>query len=266
MRGWTGHRGREQGTATVAAAAPGAGLRAPADRGRVAPDGRATPTTGCPTRRAGCSAATPAPAGSTRFYPCRNAAESSRVYTVDPRDHLRADRDAEDRGLEIIGVMHSHTHTEAYPSPTDVAQAPDPALALRDRVAPRRGAGAAVVPHRRRRRSPRSGGRWTGGRIVDLTGRTFGRTRPTEPDARHGRLRLRPRPHRQHADGRRQPAQPQPRRCASSAKLEGQNPAGSVKDRIARKMIARGRGRRHAAPRARRSSSRRRATPASPWR
>jgi proteasome lid subunit RPN8/RPN11 len=61
------------------------------------------------------------------FYPCRNAAESSRVYTVDPRDHLRADRDAEGRGLEIIGVMHSHTHTEAYPSPTDVAQAPDPA-------------------------------------------------------------------------------------------------------------------------------------------
>jgi [CysO sulfur-carrier protein]-S-L-cysteine hydrolase len=60
------------------------------------------------------------------FYPCRNAAASSRVYTVDPGDHLRADRDAEDRGLEIIGVMHSHTHTEAYPSPTDVAQAPDP--------------------------------------------------------------------------------------------------------------------------------------------
>jgi proteasome lid subunit RPN8/RPN11 len=61
------------------------------------------------------------------FYPCRNAAESGRVYTVDPRDHLRADRDAEARGLEIVGVMHSHTHTEAYPSPTDVAQAPDPA-------------------------------------------------------------------------------------------------------------------------------------------
>jgi proteasome lid subunit RPN8/RPN11 len=60
------------------------------------------------------------------FYPCRNVAESSRVYTVDPKDHLRADRDAEDRGLEIIGVVHSHTHTEAYPSPTDVAQAPDP--------------------------------------------------------------------------------------------------------------------------------------------
>ena len=41
-------------------------------------------------------------------------------------DHLRAERDAEERGWEIIGVVHSHTHTEAYPSPTDVAQAPDP--------------------------------------------------------------------------------------------------------------------------------------------
>ena len=60
------------------------------------------------------------------FYPCENVARSSRVYTVDPKEHLRADRDAEDRGLEIVGVVHSHTHTEAYPSPTDVAQAPDP--------------------------------------------------------------------------------------------------------------------------------------------
>jgi [CysO sulfur-carrier protein]-S-L-cysteine hydrolase len=60
------------------------------------------------------------------FYPCRNTAGSSRVYTVDPKDHLNADRDAEDRGLELIGVMHSHTHTVAYPSPTDVDQAVDP--------------------------------------------------------------------------------------------------------------------------------------------
>ena len=60
------------------------------------------------------------------FYPSVNVAESSRVYTVDPRTHLRAERDAEGRGLEIVGVVHSHTHTAAYPSPTDVAQAPDP--------------------------------------------------------------------------------------------------------------------------------------------
>jgi len=61
-----------------------------------------------------------------RFYPCENAAASAKLYTVAPRDHLRADRDAESNGWQIIGVVHSHTHTDAYPSPTDVAQAPDP--------------------------------------------------------------------------------------------------------------------------------------------
>ena len=65
-------------------------------------------------------------AAAALFYPSVNVAASSRVYTIDPTTHLRADRDAEDRGLEIIGVAHSHTHTEPYPSPTDVAQAPDP--------------------------------------------------------------------------------------------------------------------------------------------
>jgi proteasome lid subunit RPN8/RPN11 len=81
---------------------------------------------GLPDEACGLLAGRPGQSTATVFYPCRNAAESSRVYTVDPKDHLRAERDAEDRGMEIIGVMHSHTHTEAYPSPTDVAQAPDP--------------------------------------------------------------------------------------------------------------------------------------------
>jgi proteasome lid subunit RPN8/RPN11 len=62
----------------------------------------------------------------TTCYPVANAAKSARLYTVDPRDLLRADRSAEADGVELIGVWHSHTHTEAYPSPTDVAQAPDP--------------------------------------------------------------------------------------------------------------------------------------------
>jgi proteasome lid subunit RPN8/RPN11 len=63
----------------------------------------------------------------TAVYPCRNADASARTYTVDPRDLLRAMRDAEDRGDELIGVWHSHTHTDAYPSATDVRQAVDPA-------------------------------------------------------------------------------------------------------------------------------------------
>lgn len=60
------------------------------------------------------------------FYPCGNTAASARVYTIDPSDHLRAERDADDRDFEINAVVHSHTHSEAYPSPTDVAAAPDP--------------------------------------------------------------------------------------------------------------------------------------------
>lgn len=59
-------------------------------------------------------------------YPCRNAAESPVIYEVDSLDLLKADRDAESRGFQITGVYHSHTHTEAYPSPTDLRQAPDP--------------------------------------------------------------------------------------------------------------------------------------------
>jgi [CysO sulfur-carrier protein]-S-L-cysteine hydrolase len=62
-----------------------------------------------------------------RFVPCTNEAASARIYTIPPIEHLRAEMAAEDDGLEIIGVFHSHTHSEPYPSPTDVAQAPDPA-------------------------------------------------------------------------------------------------------------------------------------------
>ena len=81
---------------------------------------------GFPLEACGLLGGDPATGHVTLCYPTRNVAESARVYTVDPKDHLRADRDAEDRGLEIIGVFHSHTHTDAYPSPTDVAQAPEP--------------------------------------------------------------------------------------------------------------------------------------------
>jgi [CysO sulfur-carrier protein]-S-L-cysteine hydrolase len=55
--------------------------------------------------------------------PCRNEAASALVYRIDGRDQLAAIRAAEARGEEIVGCWHSHTHTVAYPSPTDVAQA-----------------------------------------------------------------------------------------------------------------------------------------------
>jgi len=90
-----------------------------------------------PNEACGLVAALPSTDKIERVYRCRNAAASSRLYEVEPIDHLHADRDAEGRGLEIVGVYHSHTHTDAYPSPTDVKQAPDPSwhyviVSLRD--------------------------------------------------------------------------------------------------------------------------------------
>jgi proteasome lid subunit RPN8/RPN11 len=75
-----------------------------------------------------------------KVNPTRNLAMSAQIYTVDPAEHLRIDRAAEAEGLAVIGVFHSHTHTDAYPSPTDVAQAPDPSwhyvlVSLRHEVA-----------------------------------------------------------------------------------------------------------------------------------
>ena len=92
---------------------------------------------GLPLEACGLLGGDPAIGSATVCYPARNEAASAKLYTVDSRDYLRADRDAEARALEIIGVFHSHTHTEAYPSPTDVAQAPDPSwhyvlVSLRD--------------------------------------------------------------------------------------------------------------------------------------
>jgi proteasome lid subunit RPN8/RPN11 len=63
------------------------------------------------------------------FVPVRNADASSRTYSIGPDGWLAADRTLDPLGLEVIGVMHSHTHTEAYPSPTDVDKADNPLLA-----------------------------------------------------------------------------------------------------------------------------------------
>ncbi len=94
---------------------------------------------GLPEEACGLLGGDPARDRAVTCYPTRNLAASAKLYTVDPKDHLRADRDAEAAGFSIIGVFHSHTHTEAFPSPTDVAQAPDPSwhyvlVSLRDVV------------------------------------------------------------------------------------------------------------------------------------
>lgn len=60
------------------------------------------------------------------FLPITNVAASSRIFQLDPRGFMKAERFADDNELEVVGVMHSHTHTAAYPSATDVAEATKP--------------------------------------------------------------------------------------------------------------------------------------------
>lgn len=60
-----------------------------------------------------------------RVYRLRNAEpESSRRtrYTIDARDQLRAMREMDDAGLELVGIFHSHPRTQSYPSATDLAR------------------------------------------------------------------------------------------------------------------------------------------------
>lgn len=74
----------------------------------------------------GGQAAGPVNAEVSAVYPATNLAASARIYELDPRAMLKADREAEAAGSQIVGVYHSHTHTDAKPSPTDIGQAPDP--------------------------------------------------------------------------------------------------------------------------------------------
>jgi proteasome lid subunit RPN8/RPN11 len=52
-----------------------------------------------------------------------NADRSMTWFRMEPRAQLVAMRAMDDQGLEWCGIWHCHTHTEAYPSPTDVEQA-----------------------------------------------------------------------------------------------------------------------------------------------
>jgi proteasome lid subunit RPN8/RPN11 len=63
------------------------------------------------------------------FVPCRNADRSSRTFSLGPDAWEQVDTVVEPAGLTVLGVVHSHTHTEAYPSPTDIDQAQNPFLA-----------------------------------------------------------------------------------------------------------------------------------------
>jgi len=52
-----------------------------------------------------------------------NLADSPTRFLIDPSDHIRARRAARAAGLEVVGFYHSHLHSDATPSATDLAEA-----------------------------------------------------------------------------------------------------------------------------------------------
>ncbi len=59
-------------------------------------------------------------------FPCDNGVEPDERpfrYGAEPRSYRLADDAIGAKGWSILGVYHSHTHTQPFPSPTDIAEA-----------------------------------------------------------------------------------------------------------------------------------------------
>jgi proteasome lid subunit RPN8/RPN11 len=76
-----------------------------------------------------------------KVFPMTNADASPATYRLDGKEQLQVFDRIDDEGLELWAIYHSHTHSEAYPSDTDIRLAfyPDSRyllLSLSDRSAP----------------------------------------------------------------------------------------------------------------------------------
>lgn len=55
-----------------------------------------------------------------KLFRAINDLKSPYRYNVAPQDLFRIDREIRENDWEWLGIYHSHTFSEAYPSPTDV--------------------------------------------------------------------------------------------------------------------------------------------------
>jgi len=53
----------------------------------------------------------------------REGDPARRRFSIGPQDYLAAERKAEETGLDLVGIYHSHPDHPAVPSETDLAQA-----------------------------------------------------------------------------------------------------------------------------------------------
>jgi [CysO sulfur-carrier protein]-S-L-cysteine hydrolase len=54
-----------------------------------------------------------------RVYAMKNLDASPVSYRLDPKEQLQVFDEMDAEGLDLWGIYHSHTHSEAYPSETD---------------------------------------------------------------------------------------------------------------------------------------------------
>lgn len=62
----------------------------------------------------------PAGGSAARVHRAHNVFESRKRFEIDGLELLRVIDDFEGAGLELGAIYHSHTHTEPYPSQTDI--------------------------------------------------------------------------------------------------------------------------------------------------
>jgi len=75
----------------------------------------------------GCGLLAADQTGRMRMVYClTNAERSESSYTIEPIEHFRALQHAESRGWELVGAFHSHPHSPAFPSVTDLRLAAEP--------------------------------------------------------------------------------------------------------------------------------------------
>ena len=76
-----------------------------------------------------------------KFFPMTNRDASPVTYRLDPKEQLRVFDEIDEQGWDLLGIFHTHTHSEAYPSETDRSQAFYPeaeylVMSLSDRANP----------------------------------------------------------------------------------------------------------------------------------
>ncbi|HJS26789.1 MAG TPA: M67 family metallopeptidase [Actinomycetota bacterium] len=76
-----------------------------------------------------------------KFFPMTNQDASPVSYRLDAKEQLAVFTELDDEGWDLLGIFHTHTHSEAYPSETDLRQAFYPeatylVMSLSDRANP----------------------------------------------------------------------------------------------------------------------------------